>query len=87
MAPRSKKIRHDEETRNKIKAAQIINRLNGHVMGEIELSSTQVSSAKLLLGKVLPDLQAVTHAGDEENPLAMVTSIERVIVKASDKDT
>lgn len=86
MAARTKKIRHDEETRNKIKAAQIINRLNLHVMGDIELTATQVSSAKLLLGKILPDLQAVTHSGDDDNPLNMVTQIERVIVKAPDKD-
>lgn len=33
-------------------------------MGEVELSSAQVSSAKTLLGKVLPDLQAVTLEGE-----------------------
>jgi len=60
MAARTRKIRHDDDTRAKIKAAHIINRLYQHVMGEIELESAQVSSAKALLNKVLPDLQAVT---------------------------
>lgn len=63
MAARSKKIRHDEETRSKIQAAQIINRLYKNVMGEVELTSTQVSSANILLRKVLPDLQATTIEG------------------------
>lgn len=64
MPARNRKIRHDDETRAKIQAAQIINRLHKCVMGEVELSSAQVSSAKTLLGKVLPDLQAVTLEGE-----------------------
>lgn len=63
MAARTKKIRHDEDTRKKIQAAQIINRLHGHVMGEVQLDAAQVSSAKTLLAKVLPDLKAVEHSG------------------------
>lgn len=59
MAARKSKIRHDDETRAKIQAAQIINRLHACVMGKVELSPAQVSSAKTLLAKVLPDLQAV----------------------------
>lgn len=56
MAPRVNKIRHDDETRAKIKSAQIINRLHGHVMGELELSATQVSAGLGLLRKTIPDL-------------------------------
>lgn len=37
----------------------IINRLQNHVAGKIDLAPTQVSSAKLLLDKVLPNLQNV----------------------------
>lgn len=60
MPARNRKIRHDDETRAKIQAAQIINRLHKCVMGEITLESSQVSAAKALLNKVLPDLSAVT---------------------------
>lgn len=59
MAARTVKIRHDEQTRAKIKAACIIHRLHQHVMGEVELQPAQVSSAKILLSKVLPDLQNI----------------------------
>lgn len=56
MAARTKKIRHDAETRNKIQAAQLINRLTKGFNGEVELSATQVSIGLGLLRKVLPDL-------------------------------
>lgn len=64
MPARNTKIRHDEQTRAKIQAAQIINRLHNHLMGKVDLTAAQVSSAKVLLGKVLPDLQAITLEGD-----------------------
>lgn len=59
MPARVRKIRHDDETRAKIQAAQIINRLQKCIDGEVELSAQQVSAAKTLLDKVLPNLQAV----------------------------
>ena len=58
MAAR-KKIRHDDNTRLKIQAAQLINRLTGHANGEVELSSTQVRAIEVLLRKTLPDLSDV----------------------------
>lgn len=60
MPPRATKIRHDENTRAKIQAAQIINRLHGCIMGDVEMSAAQVSAAKTLLSKTLPDLQSVS---------------------------
>jgi len=59
MAARVTKIRHDDETRAKIQAAQIINRFMGCINGDIELSPTQVSAGKTLLAKVLPDLSSI----------------------------
>lgn len=60
MAARTGKIRHDEETRAKIQAAQIINRFHSCLMGDIELTASQVTCGKALLNKVLPDLQSTT---------------------------
>jgi len=59
MAARIKKIRHDENTRLKIQAAQLINRLTAHAQGEVELTSTQVRSIEILLKKILPDLSDI----------------------------
>lgn len=61
MAGRKAGFRHNEDTRNKIKASQLINRLTEHVMSEKpKLNVSQVNAAKALLNKVLPDLTAVS---------------------------
>lgn len=85
MAARNRKIFHDDETRAKIQAANIIHRLYENVMGKVDLTPAQVSSAKTLLNKVLPDLAAVQVSGDEENPLTVQT-IERAIVVSYSKN-
>ena len=69
MAARTGKIRHDDETRAKIKAAQIINRLQACVDGLVELSPQQVSCAKILLNKVLPDLSAQSAGAGQDGQL------------------
>ena len=66
MAARIKKIRHDEDTRKKIQAAQLINRLTGHAVGEVELSPTQVRAIEILLRKILPDLSDVRMEVDSQ---------------------
>lgn len=58
-----------EEAREKIKTTQLINRLQDHGLGEVEMSATQVRAIEILLKKRVPDLQAVTHSGDPENPI------------------
>lgn len=57
MAARKLRKYHDEQTRAKIQAAQLINRLQGCVFGKVEMTSTQVTAALALLKKVLPDLK------------------------------
>ncbi len=66
MAARVNKIRHDEETRSKIKAAQLINRLTDFVDGKITLVPAQVTAALGLLKKVIPDTQSVEISGEVE---------------------
>lgn len=66
MAARVRKIRHDEETRAKIQTSQLINRLENHVLGTVDLKPTQVTAALGLLKKTIPDLSAVNHSGEIE---------------------
>ena len=81
MAGRKAGFRHHEDTRKKIQAAQLINRLHDNVMADKPfLDPGQVNSAKALLNKVLPDLKAIELSGDDENPLN-VTVIERRVVR------
>jgi len=66
MAARIKKIRHDENTRLKIQAAQLINRLEAHARGDVEMTTTQVRAIEILLRKILPDLADVRMEVDAQ---------------------
>jgi hypothetical protein len=67
MAARTRKIFHDEDTRNRIRAAAIIDRLQAFVLGDKPdaMSRTQVAAATALLNKVLPDLQSAEVKSEE----------------------
>ena len=64
MPPRIQKIRHDENTRAKIKVAEIINRFQSHFDGGCELTPTQIQAGKILLDRALPILQSVEVSGE-----------------------
>ena len=78
--------KHDALTREKIRATQIVKRLEGFTLSEpdpqtgvaIKMSKEQVAAGIALLRKCLPDLANVSLSGDEANP--MVHEIRRVIV-------
>lgn len=46
---------HAESVRQKIKVSQLINRLQSHAFGEIEMTKTQVQAASFLINKVTPN--------------------------------
>jgi hypothetical protein len=83
-----------EEARKKIQTTQLINRLQKHVDGEVELTATQVSAANILLKKSVPDLASVQLTGDEDNPVHLVTGakeslgakLDRVAGRKPDRD-
>lgn len=72
MAARINKIRHDDETRAKIQASQLINRLQDYALNGGDLDSGRIKAIEVLLKKTLPDLSAVQLGGDSENPVKMV---------------
>lgn len=45
-----------EVARSKIKVIKIVERLQGHVNGENDMTPTQIKAAEILLKKMLPDL-------------------------------
>lgn len=59
--------RHQEFVREKIRASQIINRLEDHILTDLELTSTQVTAALGLLKKIVPDLSSVEMQATVEN--------------------
>lgn len=52
--------------RDKIRASVILERLDKHATGELEMTPTQVRAAEILLKKAVPDLATVTLQGDED---------------------
>ena len=87
MAARKTKLQLTESWREKIRTSMLINRLQNHVLGAVEMSGTQLRAAEILLRKCLPDLQAVVHSGDPENPLVVRTSdlvFDKVLERAED---
>lgn len=72
---------HQEDVRRKIQTSQLINRLTDHALGLVELEATQVRAIEILLKKAMPDLSAIEHSGDQDNPMAH--KVEIAIVDAA----
>lgn len=90
MAGRKAGFRHSEKTREKIRATQLVNRLQAFVMGEldpqtnepVEMKPAQVKAAETLLNKVLPSLSmsdVVTSSGDEKTPEELFAQLSAVV--------
>ena len=58
MAARNRKGL-SENTRTRIQTTMIVKRLEDHILGKVEMTSSQVSAASILIKKTLPDLQSV----------------------------
>jgi hypothetical protein len=59
---------HEKDIREKIKASQLVNRLQDNALAEKEfLSAGQIKSIETLLDRVIPKLQSVKHEGGGEN--------------------
>lgn len=59
----------EPEWRDKKKSSFIMGRLEKHISGEIELTRTQVASAKLFLDKTLPNLANHQITGKDEGAI------------------
>lgn len=49
-----------DKVRQKIRTSMLINRLQNHVLGRLDMSKTQLQAAGILLRKTLPDMIAQT---------------------------
>lgn len=61
------------EAREKIKTTQLINRLQNHALGTVEMSPTQVKATEVLLKKSVPDLanSSMEISGLDGGPLVI----------------
>ena len=55
---------HPDEVRAKIRAHKLVQRLQAHIFGKVELTVSQVSGINVLLRKVLPDLTSTAVTAD-----------------------
>jgi hypothetical protein len=63
MAARTRRILHDDATRERIQATQLVNRLQDNALGKLKVEMTpgQVRSAEILLRKKIPDLSSTEN--------------------------
>lgn len=80
MAARLNRL-HQEQCKEKIKTSQLINRLQNHALGEIEMTSTQLDAAKFLLNKQISNAAQIVESTVDAN--VTVSKIEVEIVNPS----
>jgi len=70
---------HSEQVRAKIQASVLIQRLQGHALGELEMTPSQIKAAEALLDRSVPKLSQIQHVGDSDQPV--VHKVVREIVR------
>ena len=84
MAAR-KNLSQTQKTRDRIRTSQLINRLEKHIDGEVELSPTQIKAIEMLIDRTLPRLKQVEHTGEGGGPIRGQWDVS--IVHAKDPNT
>lgn len=84
MAARHDRI-HSERVRERIKTTLLLERVQGHALGEVEMTPSQLQAAFGLLDRTVPKLSQVQHVGDEEGG-PIVHRVERVLIRANASD-
>ena len=70
---------HPEQVRARIRATELINRLQAHIFDGLELSLSQVNAINILLRKCIPDLSAATVTADIN--VRYVAELPKVLTK------
>lgn len=68
---------NQESVKQKIQTTQLVKRLQDHILGEIELSATQIDAAKFLLNKRLSNAPTEVKqelTGKDGGPVELVQS-------------
>jgi hypothetical protein len=72
--------RHQDMVRDKIRASQLINRVEACALGEIEMTPVQLSAALGLLKKCVPDLSATEVTADVNSTTTVITQSAETIL-------
>lgn len=76
MAARTNKPLHDDRTKERIRASQLLNRLTQCANGEIEMTPAQIQAAKIVIAKIVPDLKSVEVSGNPDRPVQSMVRVE-----------
>ena len=87
MAARVNKRLHDEQTKRRIQASQLLNRLILHANNKVDISATQIIAAKIVIGKSIPDLKSIEYKGNDEKPVQRHMIVEFVEPKPSEGES
>lgn len=68
MAARLHKA-HQADVRQKIQASNLIHRLQQHIDGNVELTSTQIKAIEILLDRSVAKLQTIQMTGENGGPV------------------
>lgn len=79
--------RHQQMVRDKIQVSQLINRLEKHIDGAVDLKPTQVDAAKFLINQAIGSpASSTTISGDADgDPIKTTTEILLRSVSANDR--
>jgi len=69
MSKRINRPGHSKRDKDRIRASQLLNRLDSFANGKVKLSTAQVMAARIVIGKVVRDLKSVEMKGDPERPI------------------
>ncbi len=58
--------RHSELSKSRIKTTLLLERVQSHAFGEVEMTPSQLQAAFGLLDRTVPKLSTIQHVGDEE---------------------
>lgn len=87
MAARVNKRLHDEQTKRRIQASQLLNRLYSFANAKVKMSQVQVMAAKIMIGKSIPDLKSIEYSGNHEKPVQRHITVSFVEAKRSECET
>jgi len=73
------RARHQDEIREKIRASQLVNALENHVLGKRKMASTQVTAALGLLKKCVPDLSRSEVTGKDGDAIQFEKVVREVV--------
>lgn len=76
MAARKRRLVLSDEWKERISAGCIMDRLLKHVNGELNMESTQVKAADILLKKIVPDLARSEITGKDGKDLTITSRHE-----------